>query len=38
MRKNMIPLGMMAVAIFGLGLETGVVMTKYVMKKRGVIL
>lgn len=36
--RNKLALGAMAVSIFGLGLETGIIMTKYVMKKRGVIL
>ena len=36
--KNKLALGVMAVSIFGLGLETGIVLTKYVMEKRGVVL
>lgn len=36
--KNKLALGVMAVSIFGLGLETGIVLTKCVMKRRGVIL
>lgn len=38
MMKNKAALGMMAVSIFGLGVSTGIVMTKYVAKRRGVIL
>lgn len=36
--RNKLALGMMGVCIFGLGLETGIMLTKCVMKKRGVIL
>lgn len=38
MRKNIVPLGVIAVSIFGLGVSTGIIMAKSAMKKRGVIL
>lgn len=38
MRKNKLALAGLAVCIFGLGLETGIVLTKCAMKRRGVIL
>ena len=38
MRKNKLALGGLAVCIFGMGVSTGIMMTKYVLQKRGVAL
>lgn len=38
MRKNIVPLGMMAVGIFIIGVGVGVNISKCAMKQRGVIL
>ena len=38
MKKNKLALGVMAVSIFGMGVGVGIVMSKCVMKKRGVII